>query len=411
MSETAGPDILIIAPGPLDLDRPGRNIRSLQLAHLLDGAGFRVTYALPNPEAFSDVRFHLATSEPESIENLLKRHQVVISSGLEYSTREVARRANIQIFDVADYLFSDLINSAATPSSRMKLLLDHADLILCGTPYQRDLWIGAAACHGRFASGELAERDPLELMLVMPYGHPGSEPGARFPRIKGVLEGIETTDTLLVWYAGYESLFDPQPVVTAMRGMAELAPNTKLLFLPPKRQQEAQSRIMEQLIEQAQHEQVFGTNVFFLKEEMTQKDYTDILCEADAAVCCTKDSADNRFWTAPEIVEAVWAQVPVVCTRGSFLASLVEDLHVGYAALPGDPVDIAESLVRISDSATAALMRKNMKEVHRHFSWEVAVRPLIQFLQNVPAQLPTGDDASKGGWGHAVRRVVSRFFE
>jgi hypothetical protein len=294
----------------------------------------------------------------------------------------------------------------------MKLMLDTGDLFLCGTPYQRDFWIGAATSHGRFSSAQGAVHpDPLELFQVMPYGHPGSQPEARFPRIKGVLDGVEATDTLLVWNAGYESLFDPGPVITAMRAIAGIAPQTKLLFLPPRQQLEQQTKVVEQLIEHSQAESVFGKNVFFLREEMAQKDYTDILCEADAAVCCTKSSSDSRFWTGPEIVEAVWAQVPVVCTRGGFMAALVDDLHLGLAATSGDPVDIAEKLVRVGEPAVSAQLKKNIKGIHGHFSWELAVRPLVEFLESLPPNLQPDAKTSAGGLGHAMRRVVGRLFD
>ncbi len=404
----AKPNILVFAPERLEAGSEGRNRRSLNLARLLDAAGYSVTLALPNPEALGESRLRVANSESKTVASLLRRHQVVISTGHEYSARQMAREQFIQVFDVSDTPFALLAALPAPEASRLPLLLENADLLLCATPCQREFWTGAAAALGRFAAtgGDTSGN----LIRVVPYGHPGDKPGHSVGVVKGIFPELAASDVLLVWNAPLEPFMDPEGLVTAMRGVAQINPAVKLVFSPPTPADfQAPSLVRARAL--AEQENLVGTSVFFLPAPLADSERAAILAEADAVVCTGDHSPGSRLWAGGALIEAVWAGLPVVCTAGMPLAARIERDGFGFVVEPGNPVEIAESLIRLGDENARKRLASALDRVHDAFSWEKAVAPLLDYLANLPEKPARANRSDETGWGLTVRRAVEKLFD
>jgi glycosyltransferase involved in cell wall biosynthesis len=405
------PDILVFAPEALDAGAPSRSQRALNMARLLDAAGFAVTLALPNPEAMPETNLRITNSEARTVSGLLKRHQVVISTAAQYTVRQMNRESFIQIFDVADASFDDLSAMNSPDMSRLPLMIETADLLLCATPYQRDFWMGAAAAMGRFSMPGSAGRAATRMTTVVPHGHAAGRPAHGGSLVKGTFAEIGEKDVLFVWAGGFAPFMDPVCAITAMRGTAQINPAVKLLFLPPEHGDEQGAAREQAAREKAEAEGVLGSHVFFLPGPLGAGERAAVLGEADALLCCTTESPQTRYWAAPVLAEALGACLPLACSAGSHPASVVERGKLGMVMLPGNPVDVAEKVLLIADAPARARMRANIEAVRDNFSWEKAVEPLVEYLGRLPETPARALKPEEKGWGHTVRRAVEKFFD
>ena len=110
--------------------------------------------------------------------------------------------------------------------------LRRADLVLCASDKQRDLWLGALATLGR-VNPVTYDVDPSmgHLIAVVPFGVP-DEP---FPdgagALKGVVPGIGVDDHVLLWGGGVYNWFDPLTLVQAVDALRHRVPTVRLYFM------------------------------------------------------------------------------------------------------------------------------------------------------------------------------------
>ena len=402
-------DILILTSRPLGKVETVGNSRAINLATQLDLAGFNVTLAVPNPEIVPPMHFRVTASDAETMESLIRRHDTIISTGMEYTARQISKADHLQIFDLADFRFDSLAPMDAELQERLGFVFESADLILCGNLHQRDLWLGLAAGRSAFGGEAGIARNPLEWFAVVPYGHPGYVPGSgdEHPAINGfAMHGPG-----LVWNAGYDELMDYTGALNAVVQLCQAGRPTRITFLPPEHDTAEQRAGWDHLRAlAAELDPRDADAVHFAPQEMTPYQRWHLLSMATALLCCTRDVPDARFWTAPPMADAVWLQIPLVCTRGSFMAFLAEELDFGLCCSPGNVEELALNLARVEDPQVQAGLKRSLAEVHSHFGWDKAVRPLLQFLKRPPENLDKITEPSST-WGRSVWRAVGRLFE
>jgi glycosyltransferase involved in cell wall biosynthesis len=405
------PEILVFAPEPLDPGMPARSQRALNLARLLDAAGYPVTLALPNPEAMPETNLRITNSETRTVSGLLKRHRVVISTGTQYTVRQMNRESFVQVFDVADASFDELSAMDSPETSRLPLMIETADLLLCATPYQRDFWTGAAAALGRFTLPDSPGTTGARLGTVVPYGHSGAAPAGKGRLVKGTFAEIGEKDALFIWTSGYAPFMDPRCAISAVRGAAQINPAVKLLFLPSAAGGDLATELEQKAKDAAESEGVLGSHVFFLSGTLGEGERAAVLGEADAVICCTTDSPQTRYWASPSVAEAIGACLPLVCSAGSHLASVVDHAKLGMVMQPGNPVDVAEKMLLMADPEQRGRLRAAVENARDAFSWNNAIAPLIEYLQNLPDTPARALKPQDKGWSNTVRRAVEKFFD
>jgi glycosyltransferase involved in cell wall biosynthesis len=392
----------------VDAGETESNLRPIQIARALHSAGYSITLALPNPEVLPETGFRVTTSEPQTMPGLLKRHRIVISTGTEYPPRTIARRSSIQVFDLADATVADLAESKTLPT---KTLMEKGDLVLCGSQHQRDLLMGMAVAYGLQRTSRAGDADLIERFAVVPYGHSGAiKPDSGACKALGI-ENIRPEDPLLAWISGFPSFLDPVCAVRAMRGVREVIPNARLVFLPPPGSDSGGADRRRQAMDAAEAEGLLGEHVFFPDPPLHPKMHRDALAAASGFVCAGAFAADYRAWAAPPFLDAIRAEKPLVCTRGCVLASVVDELRLGYAVAPDDPADLAARMVRILDPGSRKTMRANLHEAAPHFGWESTIAPLRNFLDAFAERLGTGKNKAGALPGQFVKRAVGKLFE
>jgi glycosyltransferase involved in cell wall biosynthesis len=347
-------------------------------------------------------RFQVTTSEPRTLANLVARHKIIISSGTEYNVVAPAAGGPLQICDVADVPFEAWCERDA----RLRAVLSHADLILCGTPFQRDFMLGVAAGTGHLSPDTGAPRHPNELFAIVPYGHSGELPEPSRV-IKGVVDGVGAKDKLVLWHAPSGELADPETAIAAMALLEERIPDVKLAFAGDA--EFLGTPVMKHAREYATNSGLNERCVFFVELNDAAVCHM-LLREADATVCCMRDLAEARFWPGQQAIESIGAQTPMVLTRGSYLAGLVEDLGLGLSVPVYDEQALAERLANLCETGTRTAFFTHLQQLHPHFAWDRAVLPLVEFLEDTPEDPATGRRDRKKNWTARVRLAMSNLF-
>ena len=179
----------------------GPAIRALELARAL-AEHCDVTLAAPAPSDPGDAPVELLEAGMTDFGALLeafRRHDVVLAQGLPPQLlRYVARMPIRYVADLYDPLLFEMLEAmgdgGTSPQRAARSLLAQcavADLVICASEKQRDLWLGGMGLAG-LIDPERYRRDPTfrSFIDVVPFGLPDRPPQRSKPVLKGVWPGI-----------------------------------------------------------------------------------------------------------------------------------------------------------------------------------------------------------------------------
>lgn len=115
---------------------------------------------------------------------------------------------------------------------------------------------------------------------------------------------------------------------------------------------------------------------------MTFAERSNYLLEADLAVCTVPQGLENSFAFRTRLVDAVWAGVPIVCTREGFFAEYVEQKDIGLTVRSGDVAEVKSSLLRALRPEMQARFRTNLAACYDDLRWDRCVQPLRDFCRS-----------------------------
>jgi hypothetical protein len=86
----------------------------------------------------------------------------------------------------------------------------------------------------------------------------------------------------------------------------------------------------------------------------------------------------------------MWAQVPIIATKGDVMSEMVEQHNLGITVRPKDPHQLADAILNlIDDQSRNHACRDHLAHLCPSFTWDKVVRPLVQFCQD-PYRSPDG---------------------
>ena len=138
--------------------------------------------------------------------------------------------------------------------------------------------------------------------------------------------------------------------------------------------------------------------------------------DADIAVCLFERSLETELSFRTRLVDILWGGVPVVTSRGSGLAQLIEETESGVTLETLDPAELTDAVVGlVQDPGRRKQMGLNARRcVIDHLCWDDLVEPLHRFC--VQPRLAVDDDglsrqfalSAYGGLDRAIRNAVLR---
>ena len=278
-------------------------------------------------------------------------------------------------------------------ADRVTGALHDAHHLVCGSDKQRDMWIGAMLAE-RLIDPALYDRDPdlRDVIDTVPFGV-GDDPPRREGEGPRERFGLAPDDEIILWSGGIWEWLDADTAIRAVIRLAERRPTVKLVFMAasahgPAQGPEARAR------ELARSLGALGSRVFFSDLWIPYGERGTWMLEAGANLALHRDHLEARFAFRTRFLDCFWARLPIVATRGDFLATRVAAEDLGATAPPGDPDAVATAIEVVLDNGrdqyAAALAR--VAEEHR---WERVAEPIVRYVtqSELPPRL-----------GHAVRR-------
>jgi hypothetical protein len=263
--------------------------------------------------------------------------------------------------------------------------LERGDYFFCGTPRQRDFFLGLLAALGRI--NQFTYADDLELRRlidVIPFGVPARPPQRLRPALRGVVPGISDGDFLILWAGGVWAWFDPWTLLQAMALLADELPRAKLYFLgvTPPHPQLNWFAFNDRLIEQSRQLGVLDRNVFINTQWVDYDERENYLLDADVGVTTQAAHLETHLAVRTRAFDYLWAGLPLLVTRGDFMAELVEQKGLGLVVPPGDVHALAQAIRRLAeDGVLRQQMRERVAREAAELTWERVLQPLLEFCQ------------------------------
>lgn len=260
------------------------------------------------------------------------------------------------------------------------------DFFLCASERQRLFWLGQLAGLGRINPENYAADENLEnLIAIAPFGMDSTPPQKTRKAIRGVVPGISETDKVVIWGGGIYNWFDTQTLVRAIAQLAERRPDVRLFFLGVAHPNPdvPEMAIVSKTRELASQLGVSGKNVFFNEQWVALDDRQNYLLEADAGVSTHYDHIETTFSFRTRILDYMWANLPIVTTRGDSFGDLVGAEGMGVSVPERDVDALANALESmLYDDEAIAEARKNVSRIREEFTWERALAPLVEFCRD-----------------------------
>jgi glycosyltransferase involved in cell wall biosynthesis len=270
-----------------------------------------------------------------------------------------------------------------------------ADLVLCASERQRDLWLGGMALGGLIEL-DAYRRDPSlrSLVEVVPFGIPEPAPPEPSGAIRAAFPAIGERERVLLWAGGIWGWLDP---ATPIRAMEQLE-GAHLVFMGigrPGLAETGQEPFALRARELARAEGLDGERVHFNEGWVPYAERGAWLAEADLGVSAHLDHLEARFSFRTRILDYLWAGLPVVTSSGDALGDLVSARGLGRAVEPGDVDGFAAACrALLDDSAANEAVRARIADLRPSLVWSEAARPLVDWcgrIGELPPRRPRRD--------------------
>jgi glycosyltransferase involved in cell wall biosynthesis len=432
--------VLFISAEPIGPSMAGPPIRVLELARAV-AARCEVTIAAPGPSDAGDAPVELLECNLSDFDRLLeatRRHDVVVAQRLppqllryvaRLAVRFVADLYNPQMIEVLE-ASGDGPSSASRRAWRSMLgQCAVADLVICASEKQRDLWLGGMGLTG-LIDRDRYRADPTfrDYVDVVPFGLPDRDPVRSAPVLKGVWPGIEPEDKVLLWAGGVWRWLDAITPIRAVERLRAEGRRVHLVFLGTGRPQLAGADIptsADAAIAFAADRGLEGESVHVNRGWVPYAEREAYLLESDIGVCAHHDHLEARFSFRTRVLDHFWAGLPSVVSGGDAIGDLVDRRGLGRAVAPGDDGAFAAACAELLDDPAAyAAAAGRVRELSPSLRWSEVARPLVRFCVEAETRAPRqparsalaratygqypdilSDLRGRGGLGAVARRV------
>jgi glycosyltransferase involved in cell wall biosynthesis len=432
--------VLFISAEPLGPSMAGPAIRVLELARAV-AAHCDVTVAAPGPSDAGDAPIELLEANLADFDTLLeavKSHDVVVAQRLPPQLlRYVARMPVRFVADLYNPQMIEVLEAAGdgpstSPRRAWRSMLGQcavADLVICASEKQRDLWLGGMGLAG-LIDVERYRADPTfrSYVDVVPFGLPDRPPSRSAPVLKGVWPGIGEDDRVLLWAGGVWRWLDAITPIQAVERLRAGGRRVHLVFLGTGRPRLAGADVptsADEAIAFAAERGLEGDCVHFNRGWVPYAEREAYLLESDIGVCAHHEHLEARFSFRTRVLDHFWAGLPSVVSGGDAIGDLVDRRGLGRTVAPGDAEGFALACANLLDDRDAYDgAARRVRELAPSLRWSEVARPLVRFCRELDSRPPRrparsalvratygqypdilADLRERGGLGAVARRV------
>jgi GT2 family glycosyltransferase len=318
------------------------------------------------------------------LDDIPKLRETVISKYVIVDVYDPFMIENIEVFKEQDIGSRRLRHSEALDATEYQLKM--GDFFVCANEKQRDYWIGMLSAYNRINPMLYdVDRTGEKLIGLMPFGISDKPPVHSRNVLKGVRPGIKENDKVIIWGGGVWNWFDPLTLVRAMKIISEKRSDIKLFFMGVTHPNPAipKMKMLSDAVDLSKALGIYDKNVFFNFGWVDYDDRQNYLLEADIGVSCHFKTLETRFSFRTRILDYLWADLPIVCTKGDYFADLVESARLGKAVDFEDENMLAETLIDLLDNKVYYKQcKENIEAVANEYKWSKVVQPIVEFCQS-----------------------------
>lgn len=417
-----GRGVLVLTGEPVGARMAGPAIRAYELGRVLAEAGATVTLVAPPGEGELPVppRLRRAPLRRKELAAQARDHDCIFMGGgllarfpmIAGSDRPLAIDLSAPTAFEAAELFRDappglLQATMREASANLGLEVRRADLLVCASERQRDLWTGALVATGRLDRALYTSDPSLDnFCRVIPYGVPAEAPRPAAPVVRGRVPGIGEDDLVVLWAGGIYQWLDPEVAVEAAALLAERLPSLRLVFMgvdPPNPGLQRHA-LVERARALAERLGVLDRHVFFLPGWVPYQDRGALLAEADLGISTSRRIVETRYSWRSRLLDYLWVGLPVVCTAGDDLGDLLAVEGAARTVPAGDPRGLADAIgALVQDGPERDAMKRRAATLAERFRWPRVAAPLVDWVAN-----PSSTGARVPRW--SARVALTRMY-
>lgn len=327
----------------------------------------------------------------------MRHHDIIISNGFPPQSAALFPQKTFVLDFFTQHYIEWMENTKDQEAKRkqwmamarayLNMQLIFADFVLCANERQRDTFIGSLIALGLIDPAAYDDDRALRSLIdCAPHGVRTDEVKHTKQVLKGVYGGIKPTDKVLLWHGGILQWYDPPTLLRALHKITQHRDDVKLAFIGstyPGLAPLGFGHRFYETVELARELGLYNKYVFFDIGWVPYDEIKNHLLEADIAVCTYFENMETRYSHRTRFVDAFWAELPIVCTRGDVLAEMVEERGMGLVVEQRDVDGVADAIIKLlDDDEFRQTCKANIRAAKEDLYWDVALRPLIEFCRN-----------------------------
>ncbi len=270
----------------------------------------------------------------------------------------------------------------------MNLLLN-SHHFLCANQRQKDFYTGILTSINKINPNLLKyDKELSKLFTIVPYGIKQEKKKKDSSVLRGVIPGIEESDIILIWGGVISNWFDPFILIEAMEEVIKVNPNFRLFFLSTKHPNPQLMKFpkADEAEKLARDKKLLNQYIFFNKNWIPYEERHDYFLESDVGVSTHLEHFETRFSFRTRILDYIYFNLPILCSKGDFFESYVEKNSIGITVTPSDKEELKEAILSFGDKKLRENLKDNIKRVEKEFYWDKLLLPLKEKLRNLEMQ-------------------------
>ncbi|MCX6494686.1 MAG: glycosyltransferase family 4 protein [Actinobacteria bacterium] len=417
--------VLVITGDPIAPAMAGPGIRACELARVLSATMDVRVASLASVEPV-DFPFDVVAAHRTKLIPHVDWADVLVVQGFVMALNPWLGKTNkVIVADLYDPMHFEHLEDARSNDARTATRevdqtvaaltgqLRRADFFICASEKQRDMWLGHLAAVGRINPFTYAADDTLRNLIdVVPFGISDEKMSPTGHGIKGVVEGINADDKVVLWGGGIYNWFDPLTLIRAMAALAikrgrdttagKREPNARLFFLGVAHPNPDVAALDMVTRARALSDELglTGTHVFFNETWVPYAKRANYLADADLGVSTHLEHLETAFSFRTRILDYLWAGLPVVSTAGDAFADIIDSSGAGIVVPERDVVALSRALEKLLFTSAGAAAAQASQALSTSFLWSTVAKPLVEFCESAT---PSADKSVRG------RAIPTRF--
>jgi hypothetical protein len=173
-----------------------------------------------------------------------------------------------------------------------------------------------------------------------------------------------------------------------MEEVIKVNPNFKLFFLSTKHPNPLLMKFpkADEAEKLASQKKLLNQYIFFNKNWIPYEERHNYFLESDVGVSTHIQHFETRFSFRTRILDYIYFNLPILCSKGDFFESYVEKNSIGITVTPSNKEELKKAILSFGDKQPRENFKNNIKHVEKEFYWDTLLLPLKEKLRNLEMQ-------------------------